>query len=47
MKPILAALVAVVLGLSVTSINANNIKEVPRVLQSSDRTTVFQKQQRE
>ena len=44
MKPILAALVAVALGLSVTSINANNPR-VTLVLQSSDGTTVLQKEQ--
>ena len=47
MKPILAALVAVALGLSVTSINANNTRELSRVFQSSDGTTVLQKQQKE
>ena len=47
MKPILATLVAVALGLSVTSINANNTKERRPVLQTSDRTTVLQKQQKE
>ena len=46
MKPILAALVAVALGLSVTSINANNPR-VTLVLQSSDGTSVLQKQQKE
>ena len=44
MKPILAALVAVALGLSVTSINANNTR-VTLVLQSSDRTSVLQNEQ--
>ena len=47
MKPILATLVAVALGLSVTSINANNTKERRPVLQTSDGTTVLQKQQKE